>query len=207
VGKLYAQPQLYPVLDRHEERVTDKQFYKSLFAPLTRAVGPVDKTTLVALVGFDAGGPLSFCTIGRDQRQEFITYVSCELAIRPEQMPSDDGRFELLASCDDERWARSILTDIGRMSFEVAFGAGHTLDIGPWVGAAHSIQGVVFEQVYSIEVSGERYSILRCLGLTRSELEIAQEHGSAVALSSIKARGAYPHMVVGDGRPGGRTRG
>jgi hypothetical protein len=83
-----------------------REFYRQLFLPLEPLLGQVDPETIVAIVGFDAGGPLNFCTFGSERGDRFITYVSCELAVRPEQRPAECGRFELLVTCDDERWVR-----------------------------------------------------------------------------------------------------
>ena len=112
-----------PGMDAH-------RFYAELFAPLGHTMGALDPDTLVAIVGFDAGGPLCFRTLGRGSGR-FTTYVSCELAVRAKQRPAAFGRYELLTTCDDEDWVRSILTSIGGMSLEAAFDDGHTLDIGP----------------------------------------------------------------------------
>ena len=43
-----------------------KPFYHALYAPLIRNIGPIDKNMMVAIIGFDAGGPLNFCTFGVD---------------------------------------------------------------------------------------------------------------------------------------------
>src|SRR5260221_14113422 len=106
-----------------------KRFYAQLFAPVEAQLGPIDSETLCAISGFDAGGPLNFCTIKNGADNPFITYVSCELAVRKEQQPCDLGRYELLCACDDEQWVRSIITRIGQESMHTAFGHGHTLDI------------------------------------------------------------------------------
>lgn len=37
-----------------------EKFYRQLFAPLEVMLGPVDRDTIVAIIGFDAGGPLAF---------------------------------------------------------------------------------------------------------------------------------------------------
>ncbi len=79
----------------------DEQFYRLLLAPVERIFGPIDRDTIVAIIGFDSGGPLNFCTIGRDRGDRFITYVSCELAVRGEQQPSEFGRYDLLTSQEE----------------------------------------------------------------------------------------------------------
>jgi hypothetical protein len=108
----------------------EPDFYNILLAPIVAEYGPLDPKTLTAIVGFDAGGPISLRTVG-DRRKDFVTYVTCELAVREDQIPSETGRYELLTTCDDETWAREILTHVGQMTIESAFGHGHTLDIAP----------------------------------------------------------------------------
>ena len=82
------------------------------------------------------------------------------------------------------------------MSFDTTFGHGHTLDIGPWVGRDAPIQGVVFETVCSCRIDRQPYGILRVVGVSRPELEYAQEHGTPALLARLKAAGAYPDTRV-----------
>jgi hypothetical protein len=117
--------------------VNTSEFYKRLFAPLEEALGSVDPDTLAAIIGFDAGGPLNYCTIGSHGRTAAVSYVSCELAVRKEQVPSEFGRYELLASCSDEEWIRSVVSDIGRMSLKSQFGDGHTMVLVPSLNPMH----------------------------------------------------------------------
>lgn len=154
--------------------ISVREFYGALFAPLEGTHGPIDRDTLTAVVGFDAGGPISLCTIGYDRPGPTV-FVTCELAVREQQLPSEVGRYELLATTSDEAWARSTLTDIGGMTLEVALGHLHTLDIGPWVEKESKIQGILFTVEYTVIIEGEQYAILRCSGLTRSQLERAAE--------------------------------
>src|SRR5687767_9061199 len=105
------------------------RFYLELFKPIEERIGKIDAETITAIVGFDFGGPVSLCTVGYG-REQFVTYVTCELAVREEQLPAEFGRYELMISCDNEKWARKILTKIGEMSMESVFEHGHTVDIG-----------------------------------------------------------------------------
>ena len=173
-----------------------QRFYGQLFAPLEDLLGPIDRETIVAIIGFDMGGPLNFCTIGRDKGGPCITYVSCELAVRAEQQPSEFGRYELLTSCDDEQWVRSIVTDIGRMTLEAVFGHGHTMDIGPWVKADAPLQGVVFEKVCTCSIGRESFGVLRVIGVSRGEMEYSHEHGVQALFKRLKASGVYPNTLV-----------
>lgn len=178
-----------------------QRFYQQLYAPLAATHGPVDRDTLMALVGFDEGGPLNFCTIGRDTRAPVITYVSCELAVREAQVPNATGRYELLASCEQEDWVRGILSNIGRMTLETAFNDGDTMDIGSWVNEGWFkprpvIRGVLFKTEATARVDGNRYGILRCIGITRSEMEYAQSQGTPALIALLRQGGVYPHTVL-----------
>ena len=172
------------------------KFYRRLFAPLEASIGPIDRDTLVAIVGFDAGGPLNFRTIGSERSGPCITYVSCELAVRDEQIPCEFGRYELLCTCDDQKWVRSIVSDIGRMTLEIAFGNGHTMDIRAWVGPDDPLQGVVFEEASRCRIEGVPSGVLRVLGVTRPEMEHAQEHGTPALLRKLKAADIYPCTLI-----------
>jgi len=177
-------------------RSSEESFYVQLFAPLEKLVGPIDHDTLMAVVGFDAGGPLNFSTIGRGRGGRFVTYVSCELAVRPEQKPNESGRYELLISCDDEKWVRSIISGVGRMSMAEAFGHHHLLDLGPQVGDDEPIQGLVFEKVCDVVIGEKTFNILRCIGITRAEMEYAEGSGTAELIEKLKQAGVYPHTAI-----------
>lgn len=161
-----------------------RQFYEALFAPAVAAHGPLDRDTLTAVVGFDAGGPVSLCTIG-SKRPGPTIYITCELAVRQDQVPGDRGRYELMTKSTDEDWAWSTLTDIAGMTLEVAFGHLHTLDIAPWVSEDAPIQGILFTLEYDVVIDGEPYAVLRCSGLTRGQLERAVDGEAAEVAASI----------------------
>jgi hypothetical protein len=172
------------------------KFYTELFRPLEKRLGTIDRDTIFAIIGFDGGGPLSFCTIGREQGEQFITYVSCELAVRDEQQPSEHGRYEFICSCDDEKWVRSIVSNLGRMSLETTFGHGHTIDIGPCATADAPIQAVLLTEEEQVKIAGKSFSIYRVMGICRAELEFKMQHGFAALLSALKTHGVYPNTTV-----------
>jgi hypothetical protein len=149
-----------------------------MFRPLAKAVGPIDRDTIVALIGFDFGGPLNFCTIGAKKKNHVVTYVSCELAVRKEQVPSSRGRFELMCHCDDEKWVRRVLSKIGEMSLEAQFDHLHTIDMSPVVGRKAKLQGIVLERFATTKINSTIFSIVRVHGISRRELKFAMEEGS-----------------------------
>ncbi len=172
-----------------------QRFYQQLFRPIEERIGRVDEATIMALIGFDGGGPVSVCTVGRG-REPFVTYVTCELSVRKEQQPAEFGRYEVMMTCDDERWAHRILTKLGQMSLESVFGQGHTIDIFPVVEADCPIQGLVAEEFARVTIDGQPYGILYFHGVTRSELEFARESGADVLLKRLRQAGVYPKTSV-----------
>jgi hypothetical protein len=172
-----------------------QRFYKQLFQPIEERIGHVDEASIMAIIGFDAGGPVTLCTVGRGH-ERFVTYVTCELSVRDEQQPAEFGRYEVMMTCDDEAWARNILTKIGQMSFESVFEHGDTLDIGPVVGPACPLQGLVVEEFARVTVDGRGYGILRFHGVTRPELEFAMASGTGELLERLQRAGVFPRTSV-----------
>lgn len=170
-------------------------FYELLFRPIVERLGVLDDTTLIADLGFDDGGPLALCTIG-EGRGAFVTYISCELAAREDQRPAEFGRYEIMMTCDDARWAYKILTNLGRMSLQSELGHGHTIDIGPMVGPKCAVQGLVTEEFARVTVEGQEYGFLYFHGVTRAELEFANEIGADELLERLRQAGVYPRTSL-----------
>ena len=165
--------------------------YRQLYAPLLAELGPLDAATPHALDPFD---PLEELTLSRFERrhERFVTYISSGLALRPEQKRSTLGRFELLVTCDDEGWAREVLTDIARMTFDVRFDGGQTFDLSSWAFETDTLQGVIFEQACKVRIDHEAFGVLRCIGVTRRELAYARGHSSQELLAALRRKGVYP---------------
>jgi hypothetical protein len=173
-----------------------QDFYQLLLAPVVSEFGPLDTRSLSAIVGFDVGGPINLLTVGRDRGDAFVTYITCELAGREDQLPSEAGRYDLLITCDDESWAREMLTNVGWMTTEARFSHGNTLDISPWVGRKARIQGLAFEFFSQSSIANEPYCMIRLHGLSRSELEMAKALGVETILERHKKDGTYPRTRV-----------
>lgn len=173
-----------------------ERFYHHLFAPVAAEYGPLDPQTRFHLIGFDAGGPVNYCTVGADRGEQFVTCVTCELAPRSEQQRNSSGGYELLMTCDDEKWCSAALTRLAQMSLEVIFDHGHTVDIGPWVGPAFPVQGIAFEHFATVCFERRDYGILLCQGLSRPELEFAQQFDVEQLLQRRRAKGIYPKTSV-----------
>jgi hypothetical protein len=151
------------------------------------------------VVGFSAGGPLSFRTAKAGGG--FVTYLSCELVEDPELKVDGGGPYELMITCDDEDWVREHVTYAARQGHEFALGGGHTLDLGPLVGKRSRIQGMAFEEVARVRVARKPYRVLRCHGLLRPELEYAQARSFEALLRKLKAGGFYPRTSPKRSRP------
>lgn len=171
-------------------------FYEALFGPLEAMLGPIDPETLFAIIGFDAGGPLNFSTIGNTPTAEFITYISCELSVRKEQKPASFGRYELLTSCNDQQWVRSKLTALAHTSMEMKFGHRHTIDIAACSESDEVIQGVICEREATARIDGKKYGVMRVIGVTRPELDFGVKRGIPQLLKKLKDAGVYPHTNV-----------
>lgn len=174
-------------------------FYSALFAPVVAEYGAIDTHTLMTVIGFDGGGLVSLCTVGRTPGARHVTYLTCELALRSDQCHSDFGRYELLMTCDDEGWCWEMLTKVGRMSCETAFGDGHTLDIGPVVDPTSPVQGFLFQRFSHTRIKLKKYGILRLHGISRRELETAQARGANSVLQTRKRIGIYPRTTLRGG--------
>jgi hypothetical protein len=172
-----------------------QRFYKQLFEPIEQRIGHIDEVGIVAIIGFDCGGPVSLSTVGRGH-EKFVTYVTCELSVRPEQQPADFGRYEIMMTCDDRKWAHDILTRIGHMSLELAFGGGHTIDISQVVTADCPVQGLVVEEFARVVIDGETYGLLYFHGVTRPELEFAMKSGANDLLERLRRAGVYPRTSI-----------
>lgn len=171
-------------------------FYSELYKPLESSIGPIDAKTLVAIIGFDAGGPLNFCTIGYAGETELATYVSCELAVRPEQKPASFGRYELLTTCDSMQWVRSTITALGHATMELKLGHRHTLDISIWVDDDAKFQGLLLERESTAKFDRKKYGVMRVIGLTRAELDFAVKKGVPQLITKLKKADVYPNTLM-----------
>ncbi len=172
---------------------------KTFFRLIDRQVGPFDQPIQFHVFPFDAGGSLNFLTKGAGH-ERFVTYVTWDLFGHADQKRGGLGRYEIVAHCDDEEWCLNVLNNISRQSLSEVFEPGDTLDIGPWVGSEESIQGVVFEEMLRTLVRDgsrrEPCGLLRCIGITRLELEYAMKHGVPLLVEHLKRAEIHPYTVV-----------
>jgi hypothetical protein len=87
------------------------------------------------------------------------------------------------------------------MSIHTVFEDGDTMDIGGWVNSGlfrrkPRIQGLLFKQECSMTIDGGRFGIVRCIGITRREMEFAQKKGSSELISHLAKVGIYPHTFT-----------
>jgi hypothetical protein len=179
-------------------RVT--QLSKKFFHLIEQRVGPFDRPFQFRPFPFDAGGALNFLTVGVGRNEPFVTYVSWDLFGHEKQKRCSLGRYELLAGCDEEKWCLDVLTNIARQGLTEIFEPGDTMDIAQWVGPDAMLQGVVFEEALRTELRQlfrhERCGLLRCIGVTRPELEFARKHGTPALIEWLQHAGIYPRTIV-----------
>ena len=169
-----------------------ERFYRQLFKPIEERIGPLDKSGIMAIIGFDCGGPISLSTIGREKRKKFVAYVTCELACRKEQQPASFGRFEFMMTCDDRDWAHDILTKLGQMSLESAFDHGHTVDISRIVPRSCPLKGLITEEYARVRIGRKSFGIMQVHGITRAELDFARRFGADKLLDALRHARIYP---------------
>jgi len=171
-------------------------FYSQLLGPVEGAFGPLDQTQLTPQVSFAEGGPVNIATVGRERRAHYVTYVTCELACYCNQRPSPVGPFEILVTANDQGWAQTILSALGRLSFDDELDQGHSVNVGRIVGPATSLQGVIFERFSTTKIGNRHYSILRAIGVTRPEMEWCLRFSPVALVKRLKQAGLYPNSDV-----------
>jgi len=171
---------------------------RAFFKVIDEKIGPVDRPIQFRPFPFESGGALNFLTIG-SKHESFVTYVSWDLLGQANQKRGSLGRYELLAVCDDEKWCLNILTKIGKQGLQTVFNPGETLDVAPWTDSAATIQGVVFETALATQLGRglerEACGVLRCIGITRPELEFATKEGATTLIKRLKRAGVYPRTM------------
>ena len=170
-----------------------EKFFKSI----DKRVGPFDRPFQFRPFPFEAGGSLNFLTVGAGRA--LVTYVSWDLLGQQRQKRGKMGRYELLATCDSERWCWDVLTNIGRQTLLEVFEPEDSMEISQW-GSAFGLSGVVFEEAFSARIrvgwQREPCGLLRCIGITQAELEFTQKRGAKALMERLKRAGIYPNTLV-----------
>ena len=169
---------------------------KEFFRVIDERFGPFDRPFQFQVFPFDARGALNLLTVGVGRSEPFVTYVTWDLFGHEQQKRGSFGRYELLATCDDAQWCSDVLTRIGRLGLAELFEPGDTLDIGQWVNVDAPIQGVLFEEAFRTELLGERCGLLRCIGVTRPELQFAIKQGNRALMERLDRAHVYPHTMI-----------
>jgi hypothetical protein len=171
-------------------------FYRRLFAPIVAIAGPEDPATLTSIVGFSAGGPVSLSSFRGKSDPGCVTYATCELSQYTEQGTDASPHFELFITTNEEEFASALLTGLGALSLEASLGHHHTVDTSDIVPAESNIAGVVLEEFARVDVDGEPYALLRCIGLTGAELAQVRRRGATHVLGLLTGAGIYPRTPV-----------
>jgi len=169
---------------------------RNFFNILNEKVGPFDRPIQFRIFPFDAGGDINLLTVGNAARH-YVTYVTWDLFGHPEQKRGRLGRYELVASCDDPEWCRVALTHVGRLGLNELLESGCIVGIKDCFGAEPAIQGILLEEALSVKlrVGGEiePCGLLRCIGITRPEMEFAMRGSAADLIQRLKLAKIYPN--------------
>lgn len=136
--------------------------YATLYAQLQREVGALGDETSTGIIGFSGGGPVSMVRVaGRP------IYVTCELSLYPEQVPSSEGeRYELLCRLPlTESQAQDLLTALGDLSMQAELGHGHTVDVSG-LGAGAGLDRIALQHYSSCQVGGAAFGIYEVVATT-----------------------------------------
>jgi hypothetical protein len=129
--------------------------YEALYADLHHEFGVLDAETITGIIGFSAGGPVSMVQVPGKR-----AYVTCELSLYPEQVPSSEGeRYELFCRLPvTESQAQALLTALGNLSQNARLGHGHTVDVSA-AGEAGGVQVVTLRHYSSSMIADVAYGI------------------------------------------------
>lgn len=137
-----------------------EQFYGKLFAPLEEKYGALDKDTITSIVGFSAGGPVSLSKIDNKK-----LYVTCELAVYPEQRTTSEGlKFELFSiGSHSDDWCRTVFSAIGNLSFEAELGDQHTINIAGLFDGSEANETVRLRLFSKTKIGNENFGLYEVL--------------------------------------------
>ncbi len=171
---------------------------ESFFQALEERVGSFDRPINFHVYPFDAGGGINLLTVGAG-RQEFVTYLTWDQFGHQQQKRGSLGRFELCAVSADRDWCSDILTKLGRQTLIELFEPHDTVDIAQWVHPDSALQGLVLEEALRLKLGTpaalESCGLMRCIGVTRPELEFARQHGAQTLIERLRMTGVYPKTI------------
>ncbi|MBN2590254.1 MAG: suppressor of fused domain protein [Sedimentisphaerales bacterium] len=200
----------------HERQFTDEEYEKHgelEKAAIERILGPMCEVTGHALIPFELGGNVDMYYF--PNATEGTGFVTMEL-IEPDgrgPKPNRIGTYELLMFSKHkltknidvrdtnhpfnkiERRICSILTSVGRYSYQAVLNPGDTCEV-PLEGDSEYACLVLDEyrkKGVHFEVGGCKCGILLCIEIFREEMKYAMEKGSSGLLSKLKEAGYYPY--------------
>ena len=129
--------------------------YFNLFRGIEQQLGAVSDVSTMGIVGFSAGGPVSVCRVA-----DKAMYVTCELSLYEEQIPSSEGlRFELLCACDlSQDDSQSLLTALGGLSMHAELGHLHIVNVSN-VTPDSAIQNVQLQLLSQCMHAGKAFGV------------------------------------------------
>ena len=170
-----------------------RKLYDTFVPVLEREFGRKEDAVIHAIVGFEFGGPPDLLLFRHAPGIKGTFYVTSDLLFFERQPKNSLGRYEVAICLPTEnKWAEHVLYKLSQAAVEEAFDVGHTADITAWVDPECATKGLLFTKLVSFEFGGQPFGALLCVGVTRTELAYALEHGSEDLLGRLKAAGAFP---------------
>jgi hypothetical protein len=131
--------------------------------------------------------------VHRDDEAGFETYVTSDVVALTRQLPSPDGFFELLMTCDDQQFAQWAMTQVAQLGEEQQLKHGAVVE---FTGKGVPLPGVVLERFATFEFRGEGYALFLCHGCTQAELELAKKQGLEAFIDMRKRVHLYPRTAA-----------
>lgn len=125
-----------------------------------------------------------------------VTYVTSDLTGpgNQGQIETEIGNYELMICTKvDSEWAAGIVSSIAAYTLEAALNPGDTMDMN--FPNTSKLKALIFVEpkLPAFRIWKREYGILLCVGITRSELEYAQEKGSEALLEVLEKNNILPY--------------
>jgi DNA-directed RNA polymerase subunit RPC12/RpoP len=164
---------------------------------LEKILGPQGDTDIHALIFFDMGAELGGApdvhTFPR-HKKGVVAYVTAELIGRENQLPNEQGNYEILICLPkgvDAEVAGTILTPLAYYTLEQPLNPGDTSDLGELVEGS-KVTALMFSDYGRFTVLKRQCGLLLCMGITQREVKYAAKHSAGALEQELRDAGVYP---------------
>jgi hypothetical protein len=174
-----------------------EKWWKPRVRALERILGPQGDLDLHAPIFFDMGAELGGApdihTFPR-HKKGVVSYVTAELIGRDNQLPNEQGNYELLICLPkglDAEVAGAILTPLAYYTLEQPLNPGDTSDLGELVEGS-KLTALLFADYGRFPVFKRSCGLLLCMSITQREARYAAKQSSSALEQKLREAGVYP---------------